>query len=106
VNGRAYAGCEAQCPRHWGPINAMEHRKVFDSWTCPKVKRSEEENGQSEQKIDARPAAETWHRRDVGGQGEETDGAKLSELAMLPWCHGAMGVCSGDSLAEGEGDMW
>lgn len=30
----------------------------------------------------------------------------MSELAMLPWCHGAMGVCSGDSLAGGEGDMW
>ena len=69
------------------------------------MKRSEE-NSRFEQKIDARPAAETWHRRDAGGQGEETDGAKLSELAMLPWCHGAMGVYSGDSLARGEGDMW
>ena len=87
MNGRAYAGFEAQCPRHWGPVNAIGHRKVFDSWTCPKVKRSEEENSQSEQKIDARPAAETWHRRDVGGQGEKTDGASwpCCRGAMAPW---------------------
>ena len=101
-------GGEAQCPKRWGLINAVGHRKVFDSWTCPKVKRSEEENSQFEQKIDARPAAETYvapTRCLWAGRGDR-DGAKLSELAMLPWCHGAMGVCSGDSLAEGESDMW